>query len=134
MFYFPHLRAALDEYAQFLQNIYKSRVQVRTGSLRHSIKVWCEWQDQVYTLCFTMNDYYKWIPEVFPVKRAAEVAGTVQNSTNVFVDMEYGSAPTLHKGYYDVGRRYPINWDTWQQRLNDAFLKDIQAAIEAEEG
>lgn len=134
MFYWTNLRQELDNYAAYLQYSYKSRVQVKTGALRKSIKVWCVWNDSTYSLCLDMLDYWKWIPEAFNVKKAAEVAGTAQGSTNVFVDMEYGSAPTLHKGYYDTGRRYPINWDTWQQRLNDAFLKDIQAAIEAEEG
>lgn len=107
---YPNLTAALNAYAAYLQSTFKEHVQVRTGALRDSIKVWCTVNGQEYQLHIDLNHYWKYLPDPFPINSA-------------FSLLEQTTIP-------NTSRRYPLDIDYWQKQLNGAFELDVQLFIE----
>lgn len=107
---YPNLSAVLNEYAAYIQTTFKSHVQVKTGSLRDSIKVWCTIDGKEYQLHVMLNHYWKYLPDPFPLKSA-------------FSLLEEAVIPFQ-------SQRYPFDQAYWQTRLNNAFESDIKLYLD----
>lgn len=102
---YPNLTQALNQYCSYIQSVFKSNVQYRTGALRDSIKVWCDINGQSFQLHISLLDYWKYLPNPFPLK---EVLSMVEPLTLV-----------------PSSSRYPLDFSSWQQRLNQAYESDV---------
>lgn len=115
---YPTLRKRLDEYCSWLQSNYKGNVQVRTGALRNSIKVWCTVDGREYGLHIQLNNYWKWIPEAFPWNDVLEINGIPR--VNIGYRRIFGPDEKPYQRYTFLNEL-----PDWQKLLNEAFEEDI---------
>lgn len=113
--YYPHLTKELGRYVRALQLSAKSAVQIKTGALQRSITVRCTVDSQEYSMSLSLNHYWRYLIQPFPWSTAFEAAGLEPPED------------TLHHRYPSdlSGERYTFNFRSWEQRLNNAYEKDV---------